>query len=166
MCEPIRVYALHCGFLCDAALFEKYYCLQPVWRRQSIDALKQAADKRLSLGAGILLRSALPGADLDAVVTGENGKPYLRDAAAAFNLSHAGDFALCAVGTGELGCDIERVRPLKGNIAGRFFHPREAAFIEAAPDDAEKAFPQGHRQGTFAAARQLLRGVGRNRPVP
>ena len=138
MCEPIRVYALHCGFLADPALFDQYYNLQPAWRKQATDALKRAADRRLSLGAGILLRAALPGADLNAVAVGENGKPVLRDAGVYFNLSHAGDYALCAVGAGELGCDIERIRPLRGNIAGRFFHPQEAAFIAAAPDAAEK----------------------------
>ena len=39
---------------------------------------------------------------------GENGKPYLPDRALEFNLSHAGRWALIALGRAELGVDVER----------------------------------------------------------
>ncbi len=70
MPDPVKMYALDCAFLADPALFEKYYAPQPAWRKGRIDAIKTAADRRLSLGAGILLQKALPGADLNAVWTG------------------------------------------------------------------------------------------------
>ena len=60
-----------------------------------------------------------------------HGKPYLDPASAMlqFNLSHSGDWALCAVTTaGEVGVDIERVRPCSPayrlKVARRFFLPR------------------------------------------
>lgn len=136
--REIKVYAMDCGCLEDPALFESFYALQPAWRKKNIDSMRFAKDKRLSLGAGILLCHALPGTDPEAVNTGENGKPYLKNADVFFNLSHAGQFALCAVGPEELGCDIERIRPAREGIAQRFFHPEELAFLEAAPDAAEK----------------------------
>ena len=136
MHEPVRLYALDCAFLADPVLFEKYYALQPAWRKNRIDGLKMAADRRLSLGAGLLLQKALPGADLSAVLTGENGKPYLKDAGVSFSLSHAGAYALCAVGPEELGCDIEKIRPLHAGVAERFFHPEELALLRAEPDAA------------------------------
>lgn len=138
MPDTVKIYALDSAFLADPALFEKYYALQPVWRKRRVDAIKTAADRRLSLGAGILLQNALPGADLNAVWTGENGKPYLKEAGVYFSLSHAGAYAVCAVGPGELGCDIEKLRPARTGVAERFFHPEEVALLHAAPDAASR----------------------------
>mgnify|MGYP002626367369 CR=1 FL=1 len=138
MSDFVEVYALDCACFEDPALFELFYARQPAWRKQKIDAIRFAKDKRLSLGVGALLQKALPGVDLNAVVFGENGKPYLKDPDVFFNLSHAGQYALCAVGPGELGCDIELIRPARAGVAQRFFHPAELAFIEAAPDETEK----------------------------
>ena len=134
MDDRVRVYALDCAAFSDEALFQKYYALQPLWRRQKIDAMRRRSDKQLSLGAGVALRCALPDADLDAYVPGQNGKPYLRDAGRFFSLSHAGQYAVCAAGPKELGCDIECVRPVHPQLADRFFHPEETALLDAQPD--------------------------------
>ena len=127
----VRLFALDVRPLADDALFHKYYALQPAWRREKTDMLRQKKDRLLSLGAGILLQSALPGADLEKVCVGENGKPYL-PGGIHFNLSHAGDLALCAVGAGALGCDIEQERAFDLRVARRFFCPAETALLEAA----------------------------------
>ena len=135
MPDTVKLYALDCAFLVDPVLFATYYAQQPPWRKDRIDGFKTAADRRLSLGAGILLQKALPGADLNAVLTGENGKPYLKDAGVCFNLSHAGSYAVCAVGP-DPGCDIEKIRPVREDVARRFFHPEEFALLQAEPDAA------------------------------
>lgn len=69
---------------------------------------------------------------------GEHGKPRLVSTRAGdgagdappffFNLSHSGGFALCAVGQlGEIGVDIERIRPLSypGALARDHLSPEE-----------------------------------------
>ena len=67
---------------------------------------------------------------------GTAGKPSLsglRDAP-QFNLSHTGDLAALAVtARHKIGVDIETVRALKEDIAGRFFAASEAAAIAALP---------------------------------
>ncbi|MGH9535745.1 MAG: 4'-phosphopantetheinyl transferase family protein [Terriglobales bacterium] len=56
-----------------------------------------------------------------------------------FNLSHAGEWALLAwTGAGEIGADIERLRPVTPGLAERFFAPAEAAALAAQPE-AERA---------------------------
>ncbi len=75
---------------------------------------------------------------------GRHGKPEiapgLHGVSAApglqFNVSHAGDFALIAVGREHrLGIDLERVRPMKDAdaVARRFFSPAECLEYESFP---------------------------------
>jgi 4'-phosphopantetheinyl transferase len=65
---------------------------------------------------------------------GEHGKPRLRSHPHLhFNLAHSSDLLLLAISTaGEVGVDVERVRPLRDAlaVARRFFTGREAAWLE------------------------------------
>lgn len=61
---------------------------------------------------------------------GEKGKPYFRDYPIYFNLSHSGDYVLCALSPEEVGADIQQHRAgARGQIAARFFSPREIAAL-------------------------------------
>ena len=60
------------------------------------------------------------------------------------NWSHSGEHLLVACGEAmHIGCDLERIRPRPNAraLAGRFFHPNEAAWLDGLPDaEAEAAF--------------------------
>ena len=94
------------GALCDSL---------SALRREKIARAGRDADKRLLLGAGLLLDRALRPFGLreqDAEITlGAHGKPYLagRDDL-FFSLSHSGSIALCAVSDRELGADVQECR--------------------------------------------------------
>ncbi len=69
---------------------------------------------------------------------GPQGKPRLAGGSSGlrFNVAHSGELALIAVSRGrELGVDVEYMRSLTwaGEIAGRFFSPREAATFRSLP---------------------------------
>ena len=72
------------------------------------------------------------------------GKPSLPGNPLRFNLSHAGNLALLAVGYGrELGVDIEPIRSLPDarNLAQRFFSPAENANLrKVGPTNLPRAF--------------------------
>ncbi len=57
---------------------------------------------------------------------GEKGKPHIENFENVhFNISHSGQYIVCAVGPDELGIDVERVRQVNLRIAERFFSPSE-----------------------------------------
>lgn len=64
-----------------------------------------------------------------------HGKPSLAEGGVSFNLSHSGGLAALGIARGhEIGVDLEEERPLKEDIAGRFFSPREVAALKAMPE--------------------------------
>ncbi|WP_019913345.1 4'-phosphopantetheinyl transferase family protein [Paenibacillus sp. HW567] len=64
------------------------------------------------------------------------GKPYLADLPdCQFNLSHAGDYVMCAIDQKPLGIDVEEIKPMDLSIASRFFAPCENQEILRMPED-------------------------------
>ncbi len=52
----------------------------------------------------------------------ENGKPLLKNNPGYhFNLSHSGDWVVCAVNERPIGIDVEKIHPIDLDIAKRFF---------------------------------------------
>ncbi|MNU93180.1 4'-phosphopantetheinyl transferase psf-1 [compost metagenome] len=77
------------------------------------DIAPQGARRARWLAGRTLLTRALSPAPLPEIVFGEQGKPAFVDARPLwFNLSHSGDdIALLLSDEGEVGCDIEVIRP-------------------------------------------------------
>ncbi len=140
-----RLYLINTDSLSDKRTFDKWYPLMPAERRKKIDAFKVDSAKRLCLGAGILLHTAM--ADLGMadyrVGAGAHGKPYLIESDGNssapkaqktdntdmknifFNISHSGSMAVLALSGSEVGVDIEEVRHFKGNLVNYAFNDEE-----------------------------------------
>ncbi len=96
----------------DEAFYTRMYESVDAERRKKVERLRFPKDKRLSLAAGNLLKQGLLeiGIERYSLRYGENGKPYLDgENGVFFNLSHSGDFAVCAIFNKEVGVDIEKV---------------------------------------------------------
>lgn len=114
-------------------LFESYYCSLPEYRKRIIDKLKTTKSKCLSLSAENLLRYALKASGTDLIssepIFNEYGKGSFPSVSDVFqyNLSHSGDYAVCAVNHGpeQIGCDVEKIRKVNFNVAKRFFTEKE-----------------------------------------
>ena len=68
-------------------------------------------------------------------VVDEYGKPHLYPVGLPefhFSLSHSGDHSICAVSSGPVGADIEKIGNDKENIAERFFAEEERNYISDA----------------------------------
>jgi len=137
-----KLYLAPCGALEDGALFARALAAVPAARREKVLRLSGGA-RRLSLGAGLLLRRALAAEGLTAEdysvdARGRPCFPSLPDF--HFSLSHSGELAMCAVSAGPVGCDLERLRELDVlRLAGRVFHPEENAFLLSLPEAERQA---------------------------
>lgn len=79
-----------------------------VWRMGEMDAYQLLAE---------LLRDEKHISPLPEVARREKGKPWFPARPDLhFSLSHSGSLSLCALGEGEVGCDVELVRPRKKSL--------------------------------------------------
>ena len=113
------LYILDISPLKDEALFTKWYARMDEDRKKKIDSMKPMSGKLLSLGAGVLLYTAMEDAGITdyVILTGEKGKPYIKDREDVFfNLSHSGEMVALALSGKEVGVDIERNKHFKDNL--------------------------------------------------
>ena len=139
------VYAASVAPLSDRSLYEAALSAVSPRRREKAARYRQERDRRLCLGAELLLRQGLRDAGKPyppALTFGPHGKPYLQDEGLWFSLSHSGEWALCALADREVGCDIEEIRKTDLAIARRFFTPEEYARIAAGetPEERQERF--------------------------
>lgn len=139
----IKTYIINIRKLEDEAIFKKMLESTSPYRRQKITLLKNENDKMRSLGAAIALNKALSGYGLEERAMeyelGSHGKPFLRYYPEIhFSLSHSKDYAICSIGSEDIGNDIEWVRSGKDNVAKRFFASEELAWIKNAADSKER----------------------------
>lgn len=161
------VYAASVEPLKEEALYARAYAAVSPERRQKADRFRFAADRRLSLGAALLLRCALRAEGLPVpsgeVVYGEQGKPFWKDSALHFNLSHSGEYALCALAPCEVGCDIAQITPIDLALARRFFTRAEYEAIAA------QETPEAQRELFFrcwALKESFLKATGLGLKLP
>lgn len=138
----IPVFAATADCLSDEKLFDRLYETVHPRRKAKIDKMRLEKDRRLSLGAGLLLKKALTaiGIDYNNAVFAEdaNGKPYLVGDTVFFNLSHSENCVMCAVSDKSVGCDVERLGKYNDALAKRFFHKSEYERILSLDNEEEK----------------------------
>ena len=60
----------------------------------------------------------------------EYGKPFLYcNPAVCFNISHAGQYVVCAIDGNQIGIDVEEIKPIDIKIAEKFFCGREKQYV-------------------------------------
>lgn len=115
-------------------LYKKAYEYVSPQRRRKADSYRFEKDKRLSLGAGLLLQYGLQQRGLNSssvcFKNGLYGKPYIDNSNLFFNISHSGEWVVCAVSDIEVGCDIEKIESANLSIAEKFFSPEEYSSIK------------------------------------
>lgn len=133
-------------YLKEQDTFEKGYNHVPKYRQAKIDKLKRDEDKRLSLGAELLLEKMLAEngfRDLAEHRMGyytEQGKPYILRPEQAYyekppvhvSISHSRNYTMCVLSDTVVGCDIEHADTEKPNciaLAKRFFNEKEIAEV-------------------------------------
>ncbi|MBQ3046269.1 MAG: 4'-phosphopantetheinyl transferase superfamily protein [Clostridia bacterium] len=111
-------------------------------RKNAVNRMAIEQKRKLRTAADALCREAISdycGIAPDDIVFeySEKGKPYAKGLPVYFNISHSGDYAVCAVSDCEIGIDIEKIKPFNIRAAEKF-----AA-------DSEKKYIRSHQNGFF-----------------
>lgn len=137
------VYTATVSPLEEAAVFDNALATVSPYRRDKVDRCRSPQDKRLSLGAELLLRRALAeqGIDTYTVARDENGKPFLADHRDLHvNLSHSEDVVMCALSPSAVGCDVQSLIEPTPRLAARCLTPLEQAGLNSQPDNERSAY--------------------------
>lgn len=68
------------------------------------------------------------------VAIAQGGKPYLaKEPDIHFNLSHSGEWAVCAISSSPVGVDIQHCDEGRRDVASRFFHREEIRYLDSLP---------------------------------
>lgn len=98
-------------------------------RREKMERYRFEADKIRSLFAEVLVRYGLKkhfGMEKVSIETNKYGKPELRERKDIhYNVSHSGDWVICAFSLFPVGVDVEIEKEHNLDIAKRFFDKRE-----------------------------------------
>ncbi len=134
--------------------------MEGLWeeRKQKILRYKLAESRKQSLGAGLLLKWALQkhGIAAEKLSYGPNGKPEA--VGVFFNLSHSGQWAVCAIGDVPVGCDVEEIAPVREGIAERFFTKNEVEYLNRF--DGEQRLEKFFRLWTLKESYVKMTGEG------
>ena len=114
--------------------YQKWYGLMNQSKRARVDCFHFADDRKRTVAGEMLARKAIaqwcdvPAESIAFELT-EAGKPYAKDMAVEFNISHCGDMVICAVDNKPVGVDIERIRPIHLKIAKRICTEEELTYL-------------------------------------
>ena len=117
---------------------EEYEAMLPacsIRRQNKVRAIRTAADKKRSVAAAMALDRALQSVGMceyeAEIACTAQGKPYLpANPEICFSLSHAGEFAVCAIADRQIGVDLEAPRNFSESLKKRCFRAAELASAE------------------------------------
>lgn len=112
-----------------------------------------------------LLKKLYPNSDEPIILKNENGKPYIQNHPEFhFNISHSGEWTVLAVSDNEVGVDIQIIKPIRNNLAKRFFTRRENQKLEQLNN--EEFFTEFTRMWTLKEARTKVTGESLAKCLP
>lgn len=116
------------------AEYDKWYSLMSEDKQQRVDRFRFVDDKKRTVVGEMLARKAIAewcGIAPESITFGtkEHGKPYAKDLAVEFNISHSGDMVACAVDDKPIGIDIEQIRPIDLTVAKRVCTDEELLYL-------------------------------------
>ncbi len=162
----LRLFTIKNSLFNDDDEFERRLALVDGERRQKVNSLTVREKKNASLAAGVILPLALKACGIAGTVEIERDKwekPRLVSPKGLFfNLSHSDERTVLALSDGEVGVDIQQVKPGDMRLATRFFSPEECETLRAAGEDATALF---YRLWTVKEAYLKALGTGLTRPL-
>ncbi|MCR5670159.1 MAG: 4'-phosphopantetheinyl transferase superfamily protein [Butyrivibrio sp.] len=137
------IYLISADVFTDKGLFDIWYEKVDQQRKNRIDKTRSGSDKRLLLGAGVLLDFVMQrcGIKDPEFEYRERNKPYLKGRDDFyFNISHSGNMVALAVSDKEVGLDIEKERSFNEALRKRVFGSEDRLLL----NEIEKTIEDGN----------------------
>lgn len=131
--------AVHADTVREHADFERCLAAVSADRRERVMAAAQPDERCRRLCAGLALDACLHTVGLheaeEPLIREPSGKPRLAaHPAIEFNLSHSGEWAVCALDCSPVGVDIQQIRNANmETLAARYFTATERAWMQSLP---------------------------------
>ena len=152
----------------DESAYCAVYEALPAHRKRKCDGFRFASDRFRSAAAWLLLKELLlaKGIDADRLPVTEDafGKPAFDPAVGFhFNLSHAKDRVLAAIGDRPLGCDVERIGKTRADVVKLCFAAEERDYVLSFPEgpDRDRAFCR-----VWVRKESYVKAVGKGMSIP
>ncbi len=116
--------------------FDAAYAALTPSRKEHIDRMKIADDRRRSLAGEILARELIKehfGMSAPKIERAESGMP-LTDCGVYISIAHSGDYAVCAAAREPIGIDIECRNSMKERLAERVCTEKERRYVYGSGD--------------------------------
>ena len=137
----IYLYALNIGKISGYKEIADLEDIVSEGRKKRIERYRFEKDKIRCLVAELLVRYALfrqydlYGSDI-VFGCGDSGKPFLTGSEIRFNISHSGEWVVCAVGDSDMGIDVEEIKAIDFRSVYQRFSEREVQFLDSIEDKA------------------------------
>lgn len=145
----MKIFAIQLQHLDDINARKQIVQLKPFVspeKRAAAERFRFLVDARRTLLGEVLVRQIIHhmyDLPIDQIVfeTESNGKPVVRHIPSFhFNLSHSGDWVVCAIDDVPVGIDIEEIKPIDLAIAKRFFSADEYEDLLSKPAERQEAY--------------------------
>ncbi|CUU48518.1 4'-phosphopantetheinyl transferase family protein [Clostridium beijerinckii] len=160
----IKIYALNINKDISPSLFIKLSSFVSAERREKINKFMRKEDADRSLAAEVLVRHVLienikiKNQDISFYYN-TYGKPYFAHTPPIyFNLSHSGNWVVCAISSQEVGIDVEKISKIDLDIAKSFFAKEE--YLDLMGKDASKRNEYFYALWTLKESYIKARGKG------
>lgn len=131
----MKIYSCNITTVSETELNE-WFAAMGEERKESVLRLQNANKRKAKIAADRLCRLAISefcGIDSKSIKFGlsEREKPFAVNCNVNFNISHSGDWVICAVSENEIGIDIEKKRHVNPRAAEKFACTGELEYISS-----------------------------------
>jgi 4'-phosphopantetheinyl transferase len=158
----VHAFYSHIAPLYNEETYRFYYERCPFFRQHKADRIRDLRHKAQSIGVWVLLETAWDRLGLC-------GHPNNTEGVFAYNLSHSGEYVLCAISDTDdhslkIGCDVEIIKEAKLILAKRFFAKDEYEKLLTFSDDKELLNRRFYR--FWVLKESLMKATGQGMKIP
>ena len=114
--------------------YDKFFLAMAEDKKEKISRFRFEEDRKRSILGDMLAREMIA----KKCEVSPDSKPYVENLGIHFNISHSGDYVICAVSESEIGIDIEKIKEVKDGLTEYICTEEEKNYIASCKDKEKK----------------------------